>query len=47
MGKRLDSVGEAELNHAGMNEDDIRAALAPFNLGKMLDGLHVRMGWCR
>ncbi|GLR67721.1 iron-sulfur cluster carrier protein [Acidocella aquatica] len=27
-----------------MNEDDIRAALAPFNLGKMLDGLHVGDG---
>ncbi|MDD2795081.1 Mrp/NBP35 family ATP-binding protein [Acidocella sp.] len=27
-----------------MNENDIRAALAPFNLGKMLDGLHVGDG---
>ncbi len=27
-----------------MNEDDIRAALIPFNLGKMLDGVHVRDG---
>jgi ATP-binding protein involved in chromosome partitioning len=27
-----------------MNEDDIRAVLAPFNLGKMLDGLHVGDG---
>ncbi len=27
-----------------MNEDDIRAALAPFNLGTMFDGLHVSGG---
>jgi len=27
-----------------MNEDDIRAALTPFNLGKMLDGVHAKDG---
>jgi ATP-binding protein involved in chromosome partitioning len=27
-----------------MTEDDIRAALAPFNLGKMLEGVHVQDG---
>ncbi len=27
-----------------MNEEDIRAALATFNLGKMLDGVHVKEG---
>jgi ATP-binding protein involved in chromosome partitioning len=27
-----------------MNEDDIRRALTPFNLGKMLDGVHAKDG---
>jgi len=39
----LDSVGGCA-KAAAMNEDDIRAVLAPFNLGKMLDGLHVGDG---
>jgi ATP-binding protein involved in chromosome partitioning len=30
-----------------MNEDDIRAALAPFNLGRMLDGVHAQAGVVR
>ena len=41
--KRLDTPGRC-VKACGMNENDIRAALAPFNLGKMLDGLHVGDG---